>query len=479
MMILRRSGTVAALGAAYFAAASLSCLLGRLDGGVAMIWLPGAVLAAWLAVSARQTWPALLTVAGLANILASGLFGLGWQLAPFLTLANLAEAAAVALLARHTVRSHWPDATFEMVSVFLLGAVLVIPAGSAAVAATAVLALRGIGFADTFGRWMLGHAVGLVTILPFALIVTARSAPPRSLCAAREPSSLLARALIVATMILLMVCVFVQPGRWALAAPLLFALFAAVWVDAVIASAMPLLVALVAVPLTVAGLGPIAPGLDLPGDRMQLAQIYAGLVACCCLPVIVEQARRRRELARLALSAAHFEAKSQRADDLIDELRRAVLTDPLTGLPNRRAFFDALQLAAKADEPAVVAMIDIDHFKAVNDRLGHAAGDQVLCRVAELARSAFRAGDVVARIGGEEFAVILRALSLDQARVVCQRLVDRLAESRIECSGGSVRVTISTGIAAIGTDGEAALGSADEALYAAKRAGRSRLVAVA
>lgn len=479
MMILRKSGTVVTLGVAYFVAAALSCLLGRLDGGVAMIWLPGAVLAAWLAVSARPVWPALLTVAGLGNILASGLFGLGWQLAPFLTFTNLAEAAAVALLARHTVRSHWPDATFEMVSVFLLGAVLVIPAGSAVVAATAVLALRGIGFADTFGRWMLGHAVGLVTILPFALIAMARSAPPRSRGAARDPSSLLVRTLIVATMTLLLVCVFVQPGRWALAAPLLFALFAAVWVDAVIASAMPLLVALVAVPFTVAGLGPIAPGLDLPGDRMQLAQIYAGLVACCCLPVIVEQARRRRELARLALSAAHFEAKSQRADDLIDELRRAVMTDPLTGLPNRRAFFDALQLAAKAEEPAVVAMIDIDHFKAVNDRLGHAAGDEVLCRVAELARSAFRSGDVVARIGGEEFAVILRALTLDQARVVCQRLVDRLADSRIDCPGGSVRVTISTGIAAIGTDGEAALASADEALFAAKRAGRSRLVAVA
>ena len=109
-------------------------LLGRPDGGVAMIWLPGAVLAAWLAGADRKDWALLLTVAAIGNVLAAGLFGLGWALAPFLTLANLAEAVAVALLARHTVRHHWPDATFEMISIFLLGALLVIPAGSAALA---------------------------------------------------------------------------------------------------------------------------------------------------------------------------------------------------------------------------------------------------------------------------------------------------------------------------------------------------------
>ena len=479
MVILRNPGKAAALGLIYFTGVAASCLLGRPDGGVAMIWLPGAVLAAWLAGADRKDWALLLAVAAIGNVLAAGLFGLGWALAPFLTLANLAEAVAVALLARHTVRHHWPDATFEMISIFLLGALLVIPAGSAALAAGAVSLLQHVGFVATFAHWMLGHAVGLVSILPFAMIACARLRQPHRRALDPSTTPVLAGVLIVATMALLVTCVCLQLGRWPLAAPVLFALFAAVWADAAIASAMPMLAALIAVPLTVAGLGPLAPGLELSGDRMQLAQIYVGLLACCSLPVVVEQARRRRELARLARSAAHFEAKSQRADDLIDELRRAALTDPLTGLPNRRAFFDELAKAAVAGEPAVVAMIDIDHFKAVNDRFGHAAGDEVLRQVATIARGSFRAADCVARIGGEEFAVILRAITLEQASGVCQRLVDRLSDIRLECPGGPVRVTISTGIAAIADNGEAALASADEALYQAKRAGRSRLVCVA
>lgn len=479
MVILRNPGKAVALGLIYFAGVAASCLMGRPDGGVAMIWLPGAVLAAWLAGTEFGEWALLLIAAALGNVLAAGLFGLGWALAPFLTMANLGEAVAVALLARHTVRHHWPDATFEMISIFLLGAILVIPAGSAAIAAAAVGVLRQAGFVAMFAHWMLAHAVGLVTILPFLMIVLSRLRQPHRRAADHAATPILAGVLIVATMALLMTCVFLQPNRWALAAPVLFALFAAVWADALVASAMPMLAALIAVPLTVSGLGPLAPGLDLSGDRMQLAQVFVGLLACCSLPVMVEQARRRRELARLARSAAHFQAKSQRADDLIDELRRAVLTDPLTGLPNRRAFFDALATVAGSDEQAVVAMIDIDHFKAVNDRFGHAAGDEVLRQVAEIARGSFRSADLVARIGGEEFAVILRAITLDQARGVCQRLVDRLSDSRLECPGGPVRVTISTGIAVIDSDGDAALASADVALYEAKRNGRSRLVCVA
>lgn len=479
MVIPRNSGRAAALGLIYFAGVAASCLMGRPDGGVALIWLPGAVLAAGLAGAEIGEWAILLTAAAIGNVLAAGLFGLGWALAPFLTLANLAEAVAVAMLARHTVRHHWPDATFEMISIFLLGAILVIPAGSAAIAAAAVSVLRHAGFVAMFAHWMLAHAMGLVTILPFVMTVFARLRQPHRRAADHSATPVLAGVLIVATMALLVACVFVQPSRWALAAPVLFALFAAVWADTLVASAMPMLAALIAVPLTVAGLGPLAPGLDLSGDRMQMAQVFVGLLACCSLPVMVEQARRRRELASLARSTAHFEAKSARADDLIDELRRAVLTDPLTGLPNRRAFFDALATAAGSDEQAVVAMIDIDHFKAVNDRFGHAAGDEVLRQVAEIARGSFRSADLVARIGGEEFAVILRAITLDQARGVCQRLVDRLSESRLECPGGPVRVTISTGIAVIGSDGDAALASADEALYEAKRSGRSRLVCVA
>ena len=223
----------------------------------------------------------------------------------------------------------------------------------------------------------------------------------------------------------------------------------------------------------------MALGLTVAADRLQLSLLYAGLIACCSLPLVVERARRRQEIARLSKSAAYFKAMSQRADNLIDELRRAVLTDPLTGLPNRRAFFDTLNAQAASDEPACLAMIDMDYFKQVNDRFGHATGDSVLVEFAEISRKSFRASDMVARIGGEEFAVILRGATIEQACQVVQRLVNRLAVTDMVTATGTVCVTISSGIAVIDGDGNAAMLRADDALYVAKRGGRSRLAAAA
>jgi len=477
-----------AIGLVYFGGVAFSCLFARLDGGTAMVWLPGAVLAAWLYAVDRKVWIMALLACGVANELAAGWYGMGWGVGIGLTLANQVEAIAAALLVRHVLRTHGPSAVFEMgsidmASIFLLGAMLVVPAGSALIAATAGHWIGGAPFIATFRNWMLGHAVGLIAVLPFTVMLALRGrAVARRLRvtgAAPQSGHWLVSLLMVATMVLLIVCVFAQDSRWPLVVPLLFALFAAVWADALAATAMPMLVALIAAPLTIAGYGPIAPGLMHQAERLQLGLLYAGLIACCSLPVVVEQARRRQQVMRLRRNAAHFKAMSRRADTLIDELRRAALTDVLTGLPNRRAFFERLTAQAASGERACVAMIDIDHFKRINDRLGHAVGDTVLRHFAELARTSFRADDMVGRIGGEEFAVILRGVSVDQACTICQRLVDRLAATEIGTQKGPVRVTISSGIAAIGSDGEAAMAAADHALYAAKRGGRSRLAAAA
>jgi diguanylate cyclase (GGDEF)-like protein len=483
----RSSLLVAAVCLLYLASAVLTCVFARAHSGVAVIWVPTAMLAAWLHGSERAQWPVTLGGCAIANELAAGWFGAGWLAGLGLTFANMAEAVAAALLARHVLRAFWPRATFELVSIFLLGTLLVIPAGGALIAAISVHLAHGVALGEVFHDWMLGHAVGLVAILPWALTMAigaetrarAQGRRRRQSDAASPARRHLISGLMVATMALLTVCVFAQGAGWPLAAPLLFALFAAVWGEQAIATAMPVLVALIAAPMTAAGFGPFASDLVRAPDRLQLGLLYVGLVACCCLPVIVEQARRRREVARLARSAAHFQALSQRADSLIDELRRDALTDSLTGLPNRRAFDAALTQQALAGQGACVAIIDIDHFKRVNDRLGHGAGDAVLVRFAEIARGSFRGGDMVGRIGGEEFGVILRGVGVEQACRICQRLTDRLASEDIETPFGTVRVTISTGIAAIGRDGDASLVSADSALYEAKRGGRSRLSAVA
>lgn len=162
------------------------------------------------------------------------------------------------------------------------------------------------------------------------------------------------------------------------------------------------------------------------------------------------------------------------------QLVHAALTDPLTQLPNRRAFM--LELAKLNEQVELrrsfgcVAMFDFDHFKEVNDKHGHEAGDRVLREFGRIAIATVRGGDFVSRIGGEEFAVLLRHASLEQASVVCERLRIAVEEMVIMVDGRPVRVTASGGVALINIGGaEDVMRSADAALYQAKRDGRNRL----
>lgn len=166
-----------------------------------------------------------------------------------------------------------------------------------------------------------------------------------------------------------------------------------------------------------------------------------------------------------------------------ERLAAAALADPLTGLPNRRAF-RSLAESRQTTEAQVpgdcVAVLDIDHFKRINDGHGHAAGDEVLCAFAAVARRALRQKDVVARLGGEEFAVLFPDTSRDQALQICERLRCAVADARLLRSHPGVRVTVSGGVAALGPDGlDAALMEADAALYRAKAGGRDQLALAA
>lgn len=161
-------------------------------------------------------------------------------------------------------------------------------------------------------------------------------------------------------------------------------------------------------------------------------------------------------------------------------LEVAVTTDALTGLSNRRAFFDRLEAesARRANGPLAVAMVDIDHFKAVNDRYGHPGGDEALRAVASALKGSVRTGDHVARIGGEEFAILIDGLELAEAGGVCEQVRARVAEVPILLSDGrSLGVTLSLGVATRqpGEPSDALLARADRALYEAKANGRNRV----
>jgi diguanylate cyclase (GGDEF)-like protein len=156
-------------------------------------------------------------------------------------------------------------------------------------------------------------------------------------------------------------------------------------------------------------------------------------------------------------------------------------TDALTGLPNRRAFDEALDRevarAERAGAPLAVLALDLDRFKAVNDRWGHAAGDAALVAAAARARGALREGDLLARVGGEELAALLPGAGLEAAREAGERVRAAIASAPVQADGASFAVTVSVGVAALapGERGAALLARADERLYAAKRGGRDRV----
>ncbi|ABD07226.1 diguanylate cyclase [Rhodopseudomonas palustris HaA2] len=166
-----------------------------------------------------------------------------------------------------------------------------------------------------------------------------------------------------------------------------------------------------------------------------------------------------------------------------EELERLATTDGMTGIFNRRHFLTLADRewarARRYGRPLSCLMIDIDHFKSINDDFGHQVGDDMIVHLAKLARDCKRDCDVLARIGGEEFALLLPETDLPQALAVAERLRGEVAASSLLMASGSVRATVSIGAAtsAATIDGISDLmRAADRALYEAKHGGRNRVV---
>ena len=205
--------------------------------------------------------------------------------------------------------------------------------------------------------------------------------------------------------------------------------------------------------------------------------------------LIVANAHLERQAS--ALEAAIAAANAARADleaevecrkVLEGELRRLALTDAMTGLANRPAIAAQGQsLAVSAQRrgvPLCVVVLDVDHFKRVNDTYGHAAGDKVLAGLAQMMQEACRPDDMPGRLGGEEFVVILPRTAVEDAVAFAERLRQAVARHAVDIGPTSVLVTASLGVAQVraGEEFEDLLARADEALYRAKREGRDRVV---
>jgi len=217
-------------------------------------------------------------------------------------------------------------------------------------------------------------------------------------------------------------------------------------------------------------------------------------------PAALQEVREHTQQMQAAMARLQqkLDESQREINSLRDEVRRArheSLVDALTGLANRRAFDRRLAACLAADaavlgrppsgEPVSLVMIDIDHFKRVNDSYGHAFGDQVLRAVAQVLKAMVPEGAMAARVGGEEFALVLPGLPLVQAQALAEKLRATVAASRIRRKGagdakadGSERITVSLGVAVFAQTEETAAAfadRADRALYAAKQGGRDRV----
>jgi diguanylate cyclase (GGDEF)-like protein len=211
-------------------------------------------------------------------------------------------------------------------------------------------------------------------------------------------------------------------------------------------------------------------------DAVASNVIWTTIVLTNCVGVVASthcsRLRRRQFMVRAELERTR------------DALQVMATTDELTGLLNRRRFLEVaeqeLKRSRRYGRPLSIIGLDLDHFKDVNDRLGHAAGDTVLRTLGQVLRDEGRRQDIAGRLGGEEFAIVLPETSIDDAVALSERVRNRLGATRVVANGAALTVTASFGVAEItSTDGsvEDALGRADQALYRAKRAGRDRVEA--
>ena len=210
------------------------------------------------------------------------------------------------------------------------------------------------------------------------------------------------------------------------------------------------------------------------------------------LPVVVEKNIRQHKIklenvrleSELTDRLEEIRVKNAQLEESLQKLEAMAATDPLTGLSNRRAFSEMLDRcfseATRYDFDLACAMCDLDHYKKLNDSLGHLVGDRVLVTAAEVICSSLRTSDTAARYGGDEFVLLLPHTSMEKAIHVGSRIRQELATATARKLKGGAGMTISIGIASLKADkppsADALVAMADKALFVAKDLGRDRIV---
>ena len=444
---------LAILCAAYFGAAKAGLAFAFANQSVTAVWPPTGIALAAVLIWGYRMWPAIAVGAFLANITTAGPDGSVLAIAT----GNTLEAVVGGfLLSRVAGFRPSLERVRDVLSLVVFAGLL-----STAISATVgVTSLWTAGLVpagqipSTWRVWWFGDLGGDLVVAPALLIFAGRPALERRPWVRTEALGLAAVLVAVTTVafssrvsfayvvivVLLWIGIrFQQPGT---AVAGLVASGIAIWA-------------------TAHGRGPFVGG--SADAELLRAQLFVGVAMISGLVASAMNAERMRA--------------QQRLQQLADY-------DPLTGVLNRRRFTEDLDrwiaYSRRYGGQGAVLVIDVDHFKSINDALGHAVGDQVLARLAALLRDRVRATDVVGRLGGDEFTVLLPRANGEQSLAVATAVLDKLrSEDAVTMTDRSIGVTASIGVGRFGPglalDSQQVLRDADAAMYEAKEAGRNRV----
>ena len=459
-----RAGWIALIAGTYFGAAKFSLLLAIPPGYATAVWPPSGIAVAALLLLGPRVWPGIWAGAALANITVAS----SPTIALVIGTGNTLEAVACAMLVREWVgvprRFERGRDVVLFVAIAAASCTIAATVGATALAAGSVVPWPQ--FLPHWWTWWQGDMTGIVIVAPLILNWGLRRAASWSVKKRVE-------ALCFAALLLAVMQLAFQHGNAAGSPGSSFSLTFAIlpfmiWaalrfsqrvVTTAIAAACGF-----AIYYTVDDLRSFPQSSLNESLLMLLAFISTVVVTGLVLSAVMEE--RTRAMDRLAQA--------------LDALREQAMTDPLTGLYNRRYLVEFLQrewIRARRRESSLgVIMVDLDHFKRINDSFGHSVGDYVLTAISALLRMHIRSSDIVCRYGGEEFALVLPDASLDSVKRRAEEI--QAAIGRLELRHGDAAlgpITASLGVALFPDHADSPDGilqAADGALYAAKSAGR-------
>lgn len=434
-----------------------ACLVGifsRPDNMLAVVWITNALLLAWLLRSRRLSGVLGWSCAALAYTAADLVTGSSLELSLHMTVANLLGVAAGYLLLRNSRHFNrllsGPSSILLLLIASFLAALV-----SALVAMPATSFLLGLDHGQSVAYWVSAELLCYMALVPAILLSTSNQPiqPPATLGRLRWlPLLALAASALLGLLL-------GGPGA------LLFTIPALLWCAL---SYPQRLTALCTLVICVGTLLCIASGLLQLGiddlDLHQVVSVRTGMAVMAVAPLMVS-------------------AMSTTRERMLKALHHAAAHDALTGVMSRAGFFAQIAcLLRDRNRHIGTLMIDIDLFKQINDRHGHAAGDRVLVEIAQRLRTGLPAHALIGRLGGEEFAVLLPDADLAHSQQVAELLRQRIAEEPFVLVAGlpPLAVTLSIGVAVLGKHDErhidTVLHRADKALYRAKSNGRNQVM---